>query len=132
MAQIKINKEVFINGRLSVSRAKDESNNNEIIVVGILSTHDYLEEINTIESERLFLDGVDVYQEDFGSNDYNIKYSFKAADLIIKPDYVPDECKVLIEIEEYKDEDNQLFQSKNFERGIQMYYDLLKKEDDNE
>ena len=51
-----------------------------------------------------------------------IKYSFIADEIIIKDDYVPDECKVLIEDELFEEEDDQLFHARNFEKGINEYY----------
>lgn len=126
MAQIKINTETFVNGKCSITRVSDptEVDKFNTRTVGILSTHPYFEDIHTIETERYLLTGVEVQQEDFGSNDYNIKYSFTAEDLIIKDDYVPEECKYLIENEMYSDEDDELFHSFNFEDGIDRYNEL--------
>lgn len=123
MAQIKINEKTFINGFCSISRGRDvEKPGSPIVTVGILSTHEYFPKINTIETERYYIVGVDVYQEDFGTNDYLIKYSFIADEIIIKDDYVPDECKVLIEDELFEEEDDELFHARNFEKGINEYY----------
>lgn len=132
MAQIKINTETFVNGRLSISRASSPTEIDEfnIETVGILSTHPYFPEIHTIESERYLLTGVEVVQEDFGSNDYNIKYTFTAENLIVKDDYVPEECKYLIENEMYSDEDDELFHSFNFEEGIDKYNELMEELED--
>ena len=126
MAQIKINTEIFVNGKCSITRVSDPTVVDEFntSTVGILSTHPYFEDIHTIETERYLLTGVEVQQEDFGSNDYNIKYTFTAEDLIVKDDYVPEECKYLIENEMYSDEDNELFHSFNWEEGIDRYNEL--------
>lgn len=126
MAQIKINTEIFVNGKCSITRISDPTEVDEFntSTVGILSTHPYFEDIHTIETERYLLTGVEVQQEDFGSNDYNIKYTFTAEDLIVKDDYVPEECKYLIENEMYSDEDNELFHSFNWEEGIDRYNEL--------
>ncbi len=126
MAQIKINTEIFVNGKCSITRVSDPTEVDEFntSTVGILSTHPYFEDIHTIETERYLLTGVEVQQEDFGSNDYNIKYTFTAEDLIVKDDYVPEECKYLIENEMYSDEDNELFHSFNWEEGIDRYNEL--------
>lgn len=132
MAQIKINTETFVNGKCSITRISDPTEINEFNTrtVGILSTHPYFEDIHTIETERYLLTGVEVQQEDFGSNDYNIKYSFTAEDLIIKDDYVPEECKFLIENKMYSDEDDELFHSFNFEDGIEQYNELMEEMED--
>lgn len=126
MAQIKINTEIFVNGKCSITRVSDPTEVDEFntSTVGILSTHPYFEDIHTIETERYLLTGVEVQQEDFGSNDYNIKYTFTAEDLIVKDDYVPEECKYLIENEMYSNEDNELFHSFNWEEGIDRYNEL--------
>ena len=126
MAQIKINTEIFVNGKCSITRISDPTEVDEFntSTVGILSTHPYFDDIHTIETERYLLTGVEVQQEDFGSNDYNIKYTFTAEDLIVKDDYVPEECKYLIENEMYSDEDNELFHSFNWEEGIDRYNEL--------
>ena len=126
MAQIKINTEIFVNGKCSITRVSDPTEVDEFntSTVGILSTHPYFEDIHTIETERYLLTGVEVQQEDFGSNDYNIKYTFTAEDLIVKDEYVPEECKYLIENEMYSDEDNELFHSFNWEEGIDRYNEL--------
>ena len=92
---------------------------------GILATHDYIEHIDTIETERYLLSEVDVYQEDFGSNDYNIVYSFKANNLIIKDDYIPDKVKEVIEYELYKDENEEYFHADNFEDGLEKYEEMF-------
>lgn len=123
MAIIKINTENLMRGRVSISRKKQEDDS--IVVYGILSTHDYIESIHTIETERYLLLGVQVFQEDFGTNDYDIKYSFSADNLVIKDDYVPDEVKVLIEYELYKDEDKEYFHADNFEEAIEIYNELV-------
>ena len=126
MAQIKINTEIFVNGKCSITRVSDPTEVDEFntSTVGILSTHPYFEDIHTIETERYLLTGVEVQQEDFGSNEYNIKYTFTVEDLIVKDDYIPEECKYLIENEMYSDEDNELFHSFNWEEGIDRYNEL--------
>ena len=64
---------------------------------GILAIHEYVDEINAIESERYKLDDVEVYKESFGSNEYTILYYFTAGYLEVKPDNVNDDIKWLIE-----------------------------------
>lgn len=127
MAVIKINADRFVKGKVSISRKKDEliDGKNAITIYGILVTHDYIEQIDIVETERYYLDGVDVYQEDFGSNDYNIVYYFKADNLAIKEDYIPDEVKYVIEDELYKDENEEFFHADNWEYGLERYNELF-------
>ena len=51
-----------------------------LIKEGLLKTHLYIEEINTIECNRFRLEGIDVYAESFGSMDifnlYNFTYEY--------------------------------------------------------
>lgn len=61
-------------GQMTVSL--DKTTDGEIICIGNLALHQYIEEIETIESSRYLLTGVDVYKEIFGTNDFNILYEF--------------------------------------------------------
>ena len=82
MAGIRINNKIVAKGRLSIVRSVDFSKKPPILTIeGKLATHRYLEEINSIESERFFLYGVKVFQESFGSEDFDIIYSFTANSL---------------------------------------------------
>lgn len=76
MAQISINDEYIINGKLTVRRVLTDDN--EVVVVGTLATHFYFEEIKKIETYRYAVTGVEVREEVFGSDDHNILYNFKA------------------------------------------------------
>ena len=126
MAVVKINAERFIRGKVSITRRRNDELEMKVIeTFGILATHDYIEHIDTIETERYLLSEVDVYQEDFGSNDYNIVYSFKANNLIIKDDYIPDKVKEVIEYELYKDENEEYFHADNFEDGLEKYEEMF-------
>lgn len=68
-----------------------------MVISGLLATHEYIEEIYEIESERYLLTDVSVYKESFGSNEYMILYYFTAKDLTVKQDVVDDDIKWLIE-----------------------------------
>lgn len=78
------------------------------VINGLLATHDYIEDLYAIETERYILTGVSVFRESFGSNEYMILYHFNAKGLEIKPDSLLDEdIKWLIEesiIEKEKEE----------------------------
>ena len=47
-----------------------------LIKEGLLKTHLYVEEINTIECSRFRLEGIEVYAESFGSTDIFNLYHF--------------------------------------------------------
>ena len=101
MALIRINKEEEnLLGAVSFDREAiygDDGRVKGMSISGILAIHEYVDEINAIESERYKLDDVEVYKESFGSNEYTILYYFTAEHLDIKPDNVNDDIKWLIE-----------------------------------
>ena len=81
MANIKVNNELVVKGKVSITRKRTEEN--EIIIYGSFMTHIYYEEIKTLETERYLITGIDVYEEMYGSDDYNIIYNFRAKDIKI-------------------------------------------------
>ena len=101
MALIRVNgNEENLLGAVSFDRqiAYDEAGEpTGMIISGLLATHEYIEEIYEIESERYLLEDVSVYKESFGSNEYMILYYFTAKDLTVKQDVVDDDIKWLIE-----------------------------------
>lgn len=131
MAQIKINKNRFVEGKFTVKQrlVEDEKGNGNVVVHGIFSTHDYIEELNTLESERYLLLGVKVFEETFGTNDYEITYEFTAESLTIKDDYVPDKVKAVVEADLYQDEAKEYFHSANWEIAEQIYDDIVNGEE---
>jgi hypothetical protein len=85
MADLIINGSKFIKGKFSISRILDNTQHPpRLILQGQLETHRYFEELNTIESKRYRVSGVNVFQESFGSDDYSIIYVFNASDIAIK------------------------------------------------
>lgn len=88
MAQLKIisgKKSYNVKGRFTFETNLVEKNGNEEIVVsGALSTHKYLDDITQIESNRYIVKNIKVYNEVFGSEDFNILYNFTADDYEIK------------------------------------------------
>lgn len=77
MAQLIINNNLYENGNVSFSRGANEEGTG-FIITGILSTHLYIDDIEIIETPRYKLSGVTVFEESFGSDDYNIHYRFVA------------------------------------------------------
>lgn len=127
MAEIKVNTEKFVNGRLTIAREKRQVSNEEsqILIKGLFTTHEYFEEIHTLESERYLLQGVEVIKESFGSNDYDIGYEFLIGNLIVKEDYIPNEIKELIEAIEYENENKEYFHSKNWSNALDIYEEII-------
>ena len=109
MAKIIINKNKEVKGKLSISRALTEDD--EIIIGAILTTHRYFEEITEIESERYHLTDVKIIKEDFGSNDFDIQYTLIAKDLEIKngDTNLPNKVIEMIEKDIYKSEEQEYF-----------------------
>lgn len=83
MANIIINNRVSANGNLSVARTLNETKDG-FIITGVFASHLYYEDIKSLESNRFKVSGVQVYQESFGSDDYNILYHFVADKFILK------------------------------------------------
>ena len=94
MANIMINNDILVKGNLSISRKLikepylDQTGRERVktyfSIEGILSTHLYFSEINNIKCPRYVLNDVEVYEEDMGSDDYNIIYHFSAGELIVE------------------------------------------------
>ena len=80
MASIVINNELKVNGNLTFKRTINE-NKTGFNIEGVLSTHLYFDNITSIDTQRFSLKGVEVLEENFGSDDYNILYLFTAEDL---------------------------------------------------
>lgn len=110
MANIIINNNLSVNGKLTFNRVANEDKSG-FIIQGVLLTHLYFDDITSIETSRYKLTGVEVTQEAFGSDDYNIGYQFTCENLDIiglekeGASFIlyPSEMK-MIEDEMYKDE----------------------------
>lgn len=74
MYNIIINEEIETLGLITFQISKDANDN--LIKEGLLKTHLYIEEINTLECKRFKLTGIDVYAEGFGSTDIFNLYHF--------------------------------------------------------
>ena len=108
MSKIKITKEdgneLLIKGRVSFTAEKTETG--ELLIEGKLTTHYYIEDISKIETYRYILNGIDVYREDFGTNDLDILYVFTCKDYEVKGGLtnLPQEIINELEEEEYKND----------------------------
>lgn len=81
MTILLINSETKIEGSMSVSMGLK---NNSLVIDGALKTDMYIEEIDCIESERYFIDGVTVISESFGTDNDDIIYNFTAKSMKVK------------------------------------------------
>lgn len=73
MYNITINDSIKTLGLITFQIRKE---GDSLIKEGLLKTHLYVEEINTLECDRFRLENIDVYAEAFGSNDVFNLYSF--------------------------------------------------------
>lgn len=113
------NEEIQVEGRMTfkVSKAIKEDGTDTMICLGQLATHKYFEEITKIETDRFILENVEVTDEIFGTNDFNILYEFEVHNYgwTIKEDYLSEETIKKIELEEYKDDEGNNYMA--MERG---------------
>lgn len=98
MAQISVNDEYIVNGRLTVRRFKDEDDN--IKIVGTFATHCYFEEILKLETFRYSVSDIEVVEEIFASDDYDIVYNFTAKHIENKHGLSDLNNKIIKEIED--------------------------------
>lgn len=73
MYNITINDEIETLGLITFRIAKQ---GDSLIKEGLLKTHLYIEEIDSLECSRFRLEGIDVYAESFGSTDIFNLYQF--------------------------------------------------------
>ena len=73
MYNITINDSIKTLGLITFQIRKE---GDSLIKEGLLKTHLYVEEINTLECDRFRLENIDVYAEAFGSTDVFNLYSF--------------------------------------------------------
>ena len=114
------NKIIETEGKLTFESFKDD--NGEIQTRGQLAIHEYIEDIDKIETARYLLEGVSVYREVFGSEDFNILYEFEIGegfDVIVKEEGLSDVRIKAIKKEEYKDEDSKKWES-DYEWMLEM------------
>lgn len=91
MAMLRIidsDKKTFnVKGLLTFRASKyidEETKEEGILVTGEMKTHRYIESIDRIETHRYILLDVEVVQETFGSDDFDILYEFRAKDYFVK------------------------------------------------
>lgn len=81
MYNVIINNEIETMGLITFQITKQ---GDSLITEGLLKTHLYIEEIDTLECDRFILSGIDVYSEAFGSTDIFNLYRFTFTNFEIK------------------------------------------------
>lgn len=113
------NEQIQAEGKMTfkVSKAIKEDGTETMVCLGQLATHKYFEEITKIETDRFILENVEVTDETFGTNDFNILYEFEVHNYgwTIKEDYLSEKTIKRIELEEYKDDEGNYYMA--IERG---------------
>lgn len=75
------NEVIEVQGRMTFKISKVQTDDGDILIAsGQLSMHNYIEGIVGIESARYKLTNVEIVEEVFGTNDFNILYEFILAD----------------------------------------------------
>lgn len=118
MANLKIvtgsRKTKEVKGHLTVETrlVENENGEEEIIVSGTMTTHRYIDDISKIESNRYLLSGVKVFNEVFGSEDFNILYNFIADEFYVKNGETNLSEDLIKELESkiYKDDDSNIWE----------------------
>ncbi len=96
-------------GKMTFETIKREDEHGDIYfeTIGQLAIHEYIVDIDKIESARYLLENVDVYREVYGTDDFNILYEFTAngIDVSVKESNM-DKGKIdVLRKKEYENED---------------------------
>ena len=96
-------------GKMTFETIKKEDEHGDIYfeTIGQLAIHEYIVDIDKIESARYLLENLDVYREVYGTDDFNILYEFTAngIDVSVKESNM-DKCKIdVLRKKEYENED---------------------------
>lgn len=96
-------------GKMTFETIKKEDEHGDIYfeTIGQLAIHEYIVDIDKIESARYLLENVDVYREVYGTDDFNILYEFTAngIDVSVKKSNM-DKGKIdVLRKKEYENED---------------------------
>lgn len=96
-------------GKMTFETIKKEDEHGDIYfeTIGQLAIHEYIVDIDKIESARYLLENVDVYREVYGTDDFNILYEFttNGIDVSVKESNM-DKGKIdVLRKKEYENED---------------------------
>lgn len=78
MAKVSVNDEYVVNGVLTVKRFIEDKETNTIGITGTFACHYYFEEIHKLETYRYSITGIEVQEEVFSSDNFDIVYNFTA------------------------------------------------------
>ncbi|MGL4878008.1 hypothetical protein [Paraclostridium dentum] len=110
--------EIKVNGKMTfeVVKVLNADNEVELRVEGKMTTHKYIEDIISIESDRYLLKEIEVVREVFGSNDYDILYEFlvDGDSWHVKEEHLCENAIYEIEAELYKDDESDEYNHKNY------------------
>lgn len=82
MSKVKINNSIIVDGKFTIEIFADKNSKPTTIYKrGIFETDKYIEEISSLENERYFINGIDVYKETYGSEDDIISYEFSFSNM---------------------------------------------------
>lgn len=114
MATLKINNSIEVKGKVSFSHSispseTDDKQWTDDGIIGTLVTHQYIDDINSIESDRYLLTDCTVYKESFGSDDFDIVYNFIADTCVVKDDPVDQDKVKEIENKKYEYEASDIY-----------------------
>lgn len=130
MASIIINENLSVNGKVTFNRAVNEDKTG-FVISGILLTHLYFDDIKTIETRRFKLTGVEVYEEAFGSDDYNIGYYFTCTNIEVLGS-MQKEALFILYPEEMKMIEDEMYKNEHPILGDigEQYKDMIKEEEE--
>lgn len=100
--QILINGNFAVNGKFSVKKKlvqTDIEGEYDFEVTGKFATHFYFEEIFSLETDRYLIEDILVLEEDYGSDDHDIIYTFTAKDIKHKHELSDLTMEEIMEIE---------------------------------
>lgn len=86
--KIVLNNSIFINDGSMSYTIKKETNpttlSDSITIKGVLSTNYYIQDLETIETPRYYLTGINVIKESYGSKENLIIYEFECESATVK------------------------------------------------
>ena len=114
MATLKINNSIEVKGKVSFSHSispseTDEKQWTDDGIMGTLVMHQYIDDIDSIESDRYLLTNCTVYKESFGGDDFDIVYNFIAESCVVKDDPVDQNKIKEIENKKYDYESSDIY-----------------------
>lgn len=132
MANIIVNNKLTVKGKLTVNRTINEDKTG-FIISGIFATHLYHEDIKSLETNRFFISGIEVFSESYGSDDYNINYNFIAKNFKLK-DIMDEGVGYILYFDEMQEIEKEMYKNEHPVLGDigEEYKDMCKNDDEDE